>query len=117
MMVRQNKWRAARYGNQAKLVDLYSHKITTVREAVERLVDSIAPAAAELGCESYLNHCVGMAQSQSHALYFGTSGFGYAGILPKRQGNGREMIPGFFRDISEGDTLRGRHWSTAGVLE
>ena len=42
MMVRQNKWRAARYGNQATIVDLYSYRVGTVGAEVERLAQSIA---------------------------------------------------------------------------
>jgi carboxylate-amine ligase len=67
MMVRQNKWRATRYGNQAMLVDLYSYRVCTVGAEVERLAESIAVTAAELRADSYLNRAVQLAQSTSWA--------------------------------------------------
>ena len=67
MMVRQNKWRATRYGNHASLVDLYSYRVFTVAEEVERLAGSMAVIAAKLGADSYLNRAVQLAQSKSWA--------------------------------------------------
>jgi len=67
MMVQQNKWRAARFGNQARLVDTNTYRVATVGATVERLVSMLQPTAAELGCESYLNDCVRMANSPSAA--------------------------------------------------
>jgi carboxylate-amine ligase len=67
MMVQQNKWRAARFGNQAKLVDTNTYRVATVAATVERLAEMLQPTAAELGCESYLNHCVTMAGNPSAA--------------------------------------------------
>jgi len=67
MMVQQNKWRAARFGNQARLVDTQSYRVATVAAMVDRLVEQLHPTAAELNCESYLNHCVVMAANRSAA--------------------------------------------------
>ncbi len=67
MMVQQNKWRAARFGNQAKLVDTTTYESAPVDKTVERLVKKLHAAAAELGCESYLQHCVQMARQLSTA--------------------------------------------------
>jgi glutamate---cysteine ligase / carboxylate-amine ligase len=67
MMVQQNKWRAARFGNQAKLVDTTSYKAAPVVETVERLVDRLAEPASELACEQYLAHCRTMARTPSAA--------------------------------------------------
>ncbi len=67
MMVQQNKWRAARFGNQARLVDTDTYRAAPVAETVERLVELLQPTAAELGCESYLKHCVAMARNPSAA--------------------------------------------------
>jgi carboxylate-amine ligase len=67
MMVQQNKWRAARFGNQARLVDTNTYRVATVANTVERLVGMLQPTAAELGCESYLQHCVTMAGNPSAA--------------------------------------------------
>jgi carboxylate-amine ligase len=67
MMVQQNKWRAARFGNQAKLVDTNTYRVATVADTVSCLVEKLHPAAAELNCEAYLEHCVAMSQSPSAA--------------------------------------------------
>jgi carboxylate-amine ligase len=67
MMVQQNKWRAARFGNQAKLVDTITYKSASVHDTVARLVELLQRPAAELDCETYLAHCVTMASKPSAA--------------------------------------------------
>jgi carboxylate-amine ligase len=67
MMVRQNKWRATRFGTAAQLVDSYTYRTVTVPQAVDELVDKLTPVAANLGCESYLEHCRHIAGSPSWA--------------------------------------------------
>ena len=67
MMVQQNKWRATRFGNRATLVDTYTYEVASAQQMVERLAELLRPTAADLHCESYLNHCVEMAQSPSAA--------------------------------------------------
>ncbi len=54
MMVRQNKWRAARYGLEAEIVDAFTFKPHPARETVKDLVDLLIPTAESLGCSSYL---------------------------------------------------------------
>jgi carboxylate-amine ligase len=67
MMVQQNKWRAARFGNQAKLVDTLTYRSASVRDTVARLVELLQRPAAELYCEKYLAHCITMASKPSAA--------------------------------------------------
>ncbi len=67
MMVRQNKWRATRFGTGAQLVDSYSYEVVTVAQAVDELVDKLVPVAAELGCEHHLERCRHIASSPSWA--------------------------------------------------
>jgi glutamate---cysteine ligase / carboxylate-amine ligase len=67
MMVQQNKWRAARFGNQAKLVDTTTYQAAPVEQTVERLAKTLRPVAAELGCDNYLQHCVAMSRQLSAA--------------------------------------------------
>jgi carboxylate-amine ligase len=67
MMVRQNKWRASRYGAKAELVHAYTHKKQTVPQAIEELVFELRPAAEELGCAAYLESCLDMASRPSWA--------------------------------------------------
>ncbi|MCG8451423.1 MAG: YbdK family carboxylate-amine ligase [Pirellulales bacterium] len=67
MMVRQNKWRATRFGTAAHLVDSYSYQVVTVPQAVDELVDKLTPVAANLGCENHLERCRHIAASPSWA--------------------------------------------------
>ncbi len=54
VMVRQNKWRACRFGNQAELVNSYSHEVETVSDITRFLIDRLSPVAEELDCLEYL---------------------------------------------------------------
>ena len=67
VMVQQNKWRAARYGNQARLVDTTTYEAAPVADMVGRLVDSLERTATELDCDQYLQHCRTMARNPSAA--------------------------------------------------
>lgn len=67
MMVQQNKWRAARFGNQALLVDSQTYQVVSVSQAVDSLVEKLRPTAKELCCELYLDHCVKLAVQPSAA--------------------------------------------------
>lgn len=67
MMVRQNKWRATRFGTGAQIVDSYSYQVVTVEQAVDELVNKLEPVAAELGCERHLERCRHIAASPSWA--------------------------------------------------
>ncbi len=67
MMVRQNKWRATRFGTGAKLVDSFNYQVVTVEQAVDDLICKIKPVAIELGCERHLEHCRHIAASPSWA--------------------------------------------------
>ena len=67
MMVQQNKWRAARFGNQAKLVNTDTYRSESVESAVVGLVDKLRHTAIELNCETYLDHCLTMARNPSSA--------------------------------------------------
>ncbi len=54
MMVRQNKWRACRYGNTAQLVNSYTYEVQTVQQITDWLVARLLPASEELGCRKEL---------------------------------------------------------------
>src|SRR5207248_1221578 len=54
MLIAENKWRAARYGLDAELVDLASGRSRPARKAVRELVERAAPAADRLGCADEL---------------------------------------------------------------
>ena len=53
-LIRQNKWRACRYGMDAKLVDAATHQAVDARLVVHSLVDRLLARAEELGCTRYL---------------------------------------------------------------
>lgn len=52
-LIRQNKWRACRYGMDARLVDPASHQPVPAREVVRSLLDRLQGRAEELGCSPY----------------------------------------------------------------
>ncbi len=53
-MVRQNKWRACRYGMEANLVDPTTFQSVPVRRSVHSLVDRLADRGEQLGFARYL---------------------------------------------------------------
>ncbi len=67
MMVRQNKWRAARFGGSAQLVDAITYQVQSVEQVVNGLITRLRPAADELGCSEYLDRCREMAAGPTWA--------------------------------------------------
>lgn len=55
MLVRQNKWRACRYGLEALLVDTYTFDVMPARQMVRNLVQRLTDVADDLGCRSELD--------------------------------------------------------------
>ena len=53
-LIRQNKWRACRYGMEASLVDPQTFQSIPVRKVVHRLLDRLKDRALELGCSNQL---------------------------------------------------------------
>jgi carboxylate-amine ligase len=60
MMVRQNKWRACRYGLDAQLVDPSSRQSRPARQIIAALVEDLGATAEELDCRTYLDAIGGM---------------------------------------------------------
>ena len=54
MMVRQNKWRACRFGTRAQLVNSYTYDVQPVSQIVRQLVSRLQPTARQLDCLPYL---------------------------------------------------------------
>jgi glutamate---cysteine ligase / carboxylate-amine ligase len=54
-LIAENKWRAARDGLNAKLIDFSNDSERPAREAIRALVEQSRPAARELGCEGELD--------------------------------------------------------------
>ena len=53
-VVRENKWRAARYGLGAEIITDDGKQVVPVMTAISELVDELAPTARRLGCETEL---------------------------------------------------------------
>ena len=67
MMVRQNKWRASRYGLEAELIDPLSFEPRRVRAIVAQLVDELRPIAEELKCAAWLDRLGALSRGKSWA--------------------------------------------------
>ena len=65
MLVRLNKWRASRYGLNARLVDRLTLEPYGVREIAARLVERLRPTAEQLDCGAALEHVLTMAAGPS----------------------------------------------------
>jgi glutamate---cysteine ligase / carboxylate-amine ligase len=52
--VRENKWRAARYGIDAEIIIDETGRTTPLRDALDELVDDLTPIAERLGCTGEL---------------------------------------------------------------
>ncbi len=57
-IVRENKWRAARYGLDADIILDQQGTLQPMREAVEELVDELTPVARRLGCSDELRNAL-----------------------------------------------------------
>jgi carboxylate-amine ligase len=67
-MVRQNKWRACRYGMQARLVDPGTYQALPARQVVHSLIDRLEYRAQELGCATYLQSVREMADQPTGSV-------------------------------------------------
>ena len=67
MIVRQNKWRASRYGLEAELIDPLTFEPRQVRTIVARLVDDLRPVGDELGCAAWLDRLLVLSEGKSWA--------------------------------------------------
>ena len=54
--MRENKWRAVRYGMDAEIITGADNRLVPVREALLELVDDLSPTADRLGCLAELQH-------------------------------------------------------------
>ncbi len=65
MMIRQNKWHAARYGLDAKIVDGISYECKTARQRLQELVEQLMPVAKRLDSQHWLARAGDMARGQN----------------------------------------------------
>ncbi len=67
MMVRQNKWRAARFGTKAELVNSYTYDVQPIPEVLRTLTAWLAPTAERLDCAQYVDRTNAIANGPSWA--------------------------------------------------
>ena len=65
-IVRDNKWRAARYGMDAEIIVDDDGRLVPLREAVADLVTRLEPVAEKLGCRTELRDVLAMAERPSY---------------------------------------------------
>jgi glutamate---cysteine ligase / carboxylate-amine ligase len=57
-IIRENKWRAARYGLDAEIILDDKGRLQPIREAIEELVDELTPVARRLDCSEELRNAL-----------------------------------------------------------
>jgi carboxylate-amine ligase len=62
LMIRQNRWRAARHGLDAVLVDPATGRNEAVRDELHRMISSLEDTAEKLGCRRWLDYARSMAE-------------------------------------------------------
>ena len=67
LMVRQNKWKACRYGKNAELIDPVSHKTVPVRDMIIFLYERLKDIGEKLGCGRELAHVLTMLERPNGA--------------------------------------------------
>lgn len=60
LLLRQNRWRACRFGPDAELVDPIALEARPARVAARELIDRLMPVADRLGCRRALAHAAAM---------------------------------------------------------
>jgi carboxylate-amine ligase len=67
LFTEENKWRAARYGLDARLHDFSTGRSAQVREAVRTLTTKLRPVSQDLRCEAELDGLLEMTQAETGA--------------------------------------------------
>lgn len=67
LLVKQNKWRAGRFGAEARLVDGPTLETLDVASMLGRLLPRLAEHAADLKCEAYLDGLARLARGETAA--------------------------------------------------
>ena len=67
IMVRQNKWRACRFGNRAHLVNSYTYEAQPISHIVEHLISKLRPISRDLDCYEYLSQAQVLADTAGWA--------------------------------------------------
>lgn len=65
-IIRDNKWRAARYGVEADIIVDDDGRLVPLRDAIADLVHQLGPVADRLGCAAELDDALVMAERPSY---------------------------------------------------
>lgn len=93
-LVRENKWRAARYGTDAKLIINKLGDTVPVKQAVERLLAELGPTAKKYKCESEL-------QNIKKIFERGTSSKRQRKIFNETNGDWNAIVDGLINEFEE----------------
>jgi carboxylate-amine ligase len=63
----ENKWRATRYGLEARLHDFSTGHAASARQAARKLAESLGPVSQDLGCERELSGVLEITEGESGA--------------------------------------------------
>ena len=96
-VVRENKWRAARFGLEADIVLDESGRVGPLRGEIERLLEDLAPTARRLGCESDLEFA-------RTVLEVGPSYVRQRRTAAEHAGDLRAVVDSLLREMDEGVT-------------
>src|SRR5687768_3879907 len=67
MIIRQNKWHAARYGLEASLVESQTYRLEPVRKTLRALAMKLRPTGERLNCANYLDRVPALADGPTWA--------------------------------------------------
>jgi len=96
--IRENKWRAARYGLDAEVISDRSGTQRAVREHIAELAADLAPIAAELGCVRELS-------GLRTILTEGSSSERQVRVAEECAGDLRQVVQHLIREFRAGPTL------------
>lgn len=94
-VLRENKWRAARYGLDAEIITDERGTVQPVREAIAELVEELAPTAARLGCSAEL-------EDVNRILAVGSSAQRQRAVAAAHDGDLRPVVDSLLAELRDG---------------
>jgi len=94
-VLRENKWRAARYGLDAEIITDERGTVQPVREAIAELVEELAPTAARLGCSAEL-------EDVNRVLAVGSSAQRQRAVAAAHHGDLRPVVDSLLAELRDG---------------
>lgn len=94
-LIEENKWRALRYGSEARLIDFGRREERPFTELVPELVDFVGEAANHFGTEKYLQTILTIPQT-------GTSAHRQIEVFERNNGNVRAVVDHLIQETMTG---------------